>query len=138
MTTAAVREVYEETGVPVRIDGILRVEHAPSDSNVRMRVLFTGTPLDDTEPKTTADEESLGAAVEEPAHWAAVAVAPGADVAVAASARAEVADVAVAASARVVVAAATAAGAARAEKNRFIACSSAHGRAADSSGRARA
>lgn len=62
LVEAAVREVHEETGVPVRIDGILRVEHSPREENVRMRVLFTGTPLDDTEPKTTADDESLGAA----------------------------------------------------------------------------
>ena len=27
-----------------------------------MRVLYTGTPIDDTAPKTAADEESLGAA----------------------------------------------------------------------------
>ncbi len=59
---AAIREVLEETGVPVRIDGILRIEHAPNDNGVRVRILFTGTPLDDTPPKTTADEESLGAA----------------------------------------------------------------------------
>jgi phosphatase NudJ len=62
LVQAAVREVHEETGVPIRIDGILRVEHSPRDANVRMRVLFTGTPLDDTPPKTTADDESLGAA----------------------------------------------------------------------------
>ncbi len=62
LVNAAVREVHEETGVPVRIDGILRVEHAPTEANVRMRVLFTGTPLDDTAPKTIADDESLGAA----------------------------------------------------------------------------
>ena len=62
LVEAAVREVHEETGVPVRIDGILRVEHSPREETVRMRVLFTGTPIDDTEPKTTADDESLGAA----------------------------------------------------------------------------
>lgn len=62
LVTAAIREVHEETGVPIRIDGILRVEHSPADSTVRMRVLFAGTPLDDTPPKTTADDESLGAA----------------------------------------------------------------------------
>ncbi len=62
LVTAAIREVHEETGVPIRVDGILRVEHSPKDSNVRMRVLFTGTPIDDTPPKTTADDESLGAA----------------------------------------------------------------------------
>ncbi|MEO8701397.1 MAG: NUDIX hydrolase [Kofleriaceae bacterium] len=61
LADAAVREVYEETGVPVQLDGILRVEHTPGDQ-VRMRVLFTGTAIDDTEPKTTADDESLGAA----------------------------------------------------------------------------
>src|SRR5436190_1951118 len=65
LAAAAVREVFEETGVPIRIDGILRVEHDPGDPgerDVRMRVLFTGSPIDDTAPKTTADDESLGAA----------------------------------------------------------------------------
>jgi 8-oxo-dGTP pyrophosphatase MutT (NUDIX family) len=61
LAAAAVREVFEETGVPVQLDGILRVEHTPGD-HVRMRVLFTGSPLDDTPPKTMADDESLGAA----------------------------------------------------------------------------
>lgn len=59
---AAVREVFEETGVPVQLDGILRVEHTVGDPECRLRVLFTGSPLDDTPPKTAADEESLGAA----------------------------------------------------------------------------
>ncbi len=58
---AAVREVFEETRVPVRLDGVLRVEHTPGE-DVRMRILFTGSPIDDTEPKTMADDESLGAA----------------------------------------------------------------------------
>lgn len=63
LVTAAIREVHEETGVPIRIDGILRVEHSPQDmGGVRMRVLFVGSPIDDTAPKTTADAESLGAA----------------------------------------------------------------------------
>jgi len=61
LAEAAVREVFEETGVPIRLDGILRVEHTPGDG-VRLRILFTGSPIDDTEPKTTADDESLGAA----------------------------------------------------------------------------
>jgi 8-oxo-dGTP pyrophosphatase MutT (NUDIX family) len=59
---AAQREVLEETGVPVRIDGILRIEHAAADTTARVRVLLVGTPIDDTAPKTTPDEESLGAA----------------------------------------------------------------------------
>jgi phosphatase NudJ len=58
----AQREVLEETGVPVRIDGILRIEHAATDTGARVRVLFTGTPIDDTPPKSEPDEESLCAA----------------------------------------------------------------------------
>ena len=58
----AQREVLEETGVPVRIDGILRIEHAATDTGARVRVLFTGTPLDDTPPKSVPDDESLCAA----------------------------------------------------------------------------
>lgn len=62
LVDAAIREVHEETGVPIRIDGILRVEHTPAEGTARVRVLFIGTPIDDTAPKTTADDESLGAA----------------------------------------------------------------------------
>jgi phosphatase NudJ len=61
LADAAIREVYEETGVPVQLDGILRVEHTPSETTARMRVIFTGYPRDDTPPKTQADDESLGA-----------------------------------------------------------------------------
>jgi phosphatase NudJ len=63
---AAVREVLEETGVPIRIEGVLRVEHTPgrggAGADTRVRVLFVGAPIDDTPPKSTADDESLGAA----------------------------------------------------------------------------
>lgn len=59
---AAIRETFEETGVPVVLDGVLRVEHTPSPSGMRVRVIFTASPADDTPPRTTPDEESLGAA----------------------------------------------------------------------------
>ena len=62
IATAAVREVHEETGVPIRLDGVLRVEHTLDEYGARIRVLFLGSPIDDTPPKTTPDEESLGAA----------------------------------------------------------------------------
>jgi phosphatase NudJ len=55
------REVLEETGVPVRLDGILRLEHTPAGNTSRLRVIFVGTPLDDTAPKAVADAESLQA-----------------------------------------------------------------------------
>jgi phosphatase NudJ len=61
LTEAAVREVFEETGVPVALDGILRVETTPGEQ-ARFRILFTGYPIDDTPPKDTADDESLRAA----------------------------------------------------------------------------
>ncbi len=61
LVTAAIREVFEETGVPIALDGILRVEHTPGDT-ARMRILFTGYPIDDTPPKQSADAESLRAA----------------------------------------------------------------------------
>jgi phosphatase NudJ len=60
---AAVRETLEETGVPVRLDGVLRVEHSPSMSGTaRCRVFFTASPVDDRPPRATPNEESLGAA----------------------------------------------------------------------------
>ena len=62
LAAAAVREVLEETGVPIKLDGVLRVEHSPSEGSARIRVIFIGSPLDDTAPKATPDEESLGAA----------------------------------------------------------------------------
>ena len=58
---AAVREVLEETGVPVMLEGILRVEHAPTPNGARVRVIFIGSPTGDTVPKDVADDESLRA-----------------------------------------------------------------------------
>ena len=58
---AAVRETREEAGIPVRITGLIRVEHSPSRAGARMRVIFLAEPVDDTPPKTEPDDESLGA-----------------------------------------------------------------------------
>lgn len=62
LAAAAVREVLEETGVRVQLDGILRVEHTPGANNARVRVIFIGSPIDDTAPRTVPDDESRGAA----------------------------------------------------------------------------
>lgn len=62
--TAASRETIEEAGIPIVLDGVLRVEHTPGalGSGARMRVTFLAHPADDTQPKSTPDEASLGAA----------------------------------------------------------------------------
>jgi 8-oxo-dGTP pyrophosphatase MutT (NUDIX family) len=60
---AAIRETLEETGVPVKIDGIIRVEHTPMDSgDARLRVIFAASPLDDTPPRAYPNEHTLQAA----------------------------------------------------------------------------
>jgi phosphatase NudJ len=61
LVDACMREVIEETGVPVRLDGVLRVEHTPTATTARVRVIFVASPLDDTAPKSVPDEESLQA-----------------------------------------------------------------------------
>lgn len=58
---AATRECLEETGVPVILDGIVRVEHGAHPWGARVRVFFVGHPERDVAPKTTADEHSLEA-----------------------------------------------------------------------------
>lgn len=60
---AAQRETLEEAGIPVIIEGIIRIEYTPVDGiSARVRVFFVARPKDNTSPKTIADEESLGAA----------------------------------------------------------------------------
>jgi 8-oxo-dGTP pyrophosphatase MutT (NUDIX family) len=59
---AARRETFEEAGIHVQLDGVLRVEHSPSpDGSARLRVLFLAHPADDAEPKSVPDEDTLGA-----------------------------------------------------------------------------
>ncbi|MEZ0374396.1 MAG: NUDIX domain-containing protein [Candidatus Sericytochromatia bacterium] len=58
---AALRETLEESGIPVVLEGILRLEHSPSVGAARLRVIFLARPADDTPPKQIADKHSLGA-----------------------------------------------------------------------------
>src|SRR5262245_35294435 len=58
---AACRETLEEAGIPIRLTGVIRVEHSPRREAARMRILFLAEPADDTPPKFQADEESLEA-----------------------------------------------------------------------------
>lgn len=62
LLTAARRETLEETGVPVVIEGLVRLEHSPRPDGARVRVVFLARPTDDTPPKQAPDAESLGAA----------------------------------------------------------------------------
>jgi phosphatase NudJ len=58
---AAVRETYEETGVRVKVDALLRVEHAPSPEGARVRVFVLASPIDDEAPRAEPNEHSLEA-----------------------------------------------------------------------------
>lgn len=62
LADAAIRETREESGVPITLSGILRIEHQPQpDGSARVRVFYLGYPSDDTPAKDTPDEESLEA-----------------------------------------------------------------------------
>src|SRR5258705_10116495 len=52
LADACLREVLEETGIPVTLDGIYRVEHTPNHHTARVRVIFAASPRDDTAPKS--------------------------------------------------------------------------------------
>jgi phosphatase NudJ len=59
---AAARETLEEGGIPIKLEGVLRVEHSPQrDGTARCRVFFLAVPADDTPPKSVPDDESLEA-----------------------------------------------------------------------------
>jgi phosphatase NudJ len=63
LAEAALRETLEETGIPVVLEGVLRVQHTPrSDGTCRVRVVFVARPEDDRAPKSVPDDESLRAA----------------------------------------------------------------------------
>jgi phosphatase NudJ len=58
---AARRETMEEAGIPIELEGILRVEHSPLGVDARMRVIFLARPAGDAPPKREPDENSLEA-----------------------------------------------------------------------------
>ena len=55
---AAVRETLEEAGVPITLEGVVRVEYTPVGRSVRVRAIFTARPSDDTPPKSVPDEHT--------------------------------------------------------------------------------
>jgi phosphatase NudJ len=63
LAQAACRETLEETGVPIVLEGILRVEHTSTPAGTaRARVIFVARPAGDAAPRAVPNEESLGAA----------------------------------------------------------------------------
>ena len=52
---AARREALEEAGIPVRLLGLIRIEHTAGPSGARVRAIFLAEPLDDAEPGPTED-----------------------------------------------------------------------------------
>src|SRR5687768_7910455 len=61
LAEAALRETLEETGVPVVLEGLLKLQHTPYRDSARVRALFLARPADDMPPKSTPDEHSLEA-----------------------------------------------------------------------------
>ncbi len=60
MITAAKRETFEEAGVRVSIDGVVRIEHLPLwEGHARIRVVFVGSCVDEGEE--LGGEDSLQA-----------------------------------------------------------------------------
>lgn len=57
----ALREVFEEAGLKVKLRGLLKVQFTPIPYGARCRMVFLAEPVDDTPPKQLADDESLEA-----------------------------------------------------------------------------
>ena len=62
LVEAAKRETLEEAGVPIVVEGVLRIEHSVFQDGARMRVIFVARPRDDTPPLSEPNEDSLEAA----------------------------------------------------------------------------
>jgi phosphatase NudJ len=61
LAEAAHRETLEEAGISIVLDGILKLQHAPTRDSARVRAIFLAHPADDTPPRTTPNEHSLEA-----------------------------------------------------------------------------
>lgn len=66
MEGAALHKAQQDAGIPIVLEGMLRVEHGVGQGGVRVRVFYVARPRDDTTPKATSDQYSVRAA------WATV------------------------------------------------------------------
>lgn len=55
LRAAALRETWEEAGLQIELDGILRIEHSPAADMTRVRVLFTAQPVPDAPTQPPVD-----------------------------------------------------------------------------------
>jgi 8-oxo-dGTP pyrophosphatase MutT (NUDIX family) len=63
LALSAAKQCLEETGIPVILDGIVRIQHTlRDDGKARVRVIYTAYPDSDLAPKSNADEHSVRAA----------------------------------------------------------------------------
>jgi phosphatase NudJ len=61
LAEAAHRETMEESGVPIVLEGVLKVQHTPSAVGARLRVIYLARPADATPPRDHPNEHSLEA-----------------------------------------------------------------------------
>jgi phosphatase NudJ len=62
LLAAARRETLEEAGIPIELEGILRIEHTPTAYGwARLRVIYLARPAGDHPLKSQPDDESLQA-----------------------------------------------------------------------------
>ena len=61
LADAARRETLEESGVKIRLTGVVRLEHSPSPRRARLRAIFLAEPSGKTVTKQEPDDESLRA-----------------------------------------------------------------------------
>ena len=50
LTAAAIRETLEETGIPIRLTGLIRVEHTAYPGGARVRVIYLAEPVSERLP----------------------------------------------------------------------------------------
>jgi 8-oxo-dGTP pyrophosphatase MutT (NUDIX family) len=58
---AALRETLEESGVPIALEGLLRLERSATAEAARVRAFFLARPADDSPPLSAPNEHSLQA-----------------------------------------------------------------------------
>lgn len=61
LSDAAIRETLEESGVPIALEGVLRIEHTAMQTATRVSVIYVGHPIDDTPPISEANDHALEA-----------------------------------------------------------------------------